>query len=184
MHPRFTTQASCASVRTTISCALRPEGNFNSTTSVHGGRDAGARFWKKNSPPAPSTKRLSAMGRLVPALAIGASATPALAMRAPGGPGNGMPPPGDCTPQQLATLQAAVDLCCHSTLSCKSFPQRGANCGDLSQLTEKWRLCGIARTAVNTTCFRGGNDGHQIAEDIAYANWATCLCRMGQNGCQ
>jgi hypothetical protein len=55
MQPRFTTQASCAASRITISCALRPDGNLSSTTSVQGGRDSGARFWKKNSPSAPST---------------------------------------------------------------------------------------------------------------------------------
>ena len=63
MHPRFTIHASCASSRITISCAERPDGNRSSTVSIHSGRDDGARFWKKNSPSAPCTYRLSAIGR-------------------------------------------------------------------------------------------------------------------------
>ncbi len=63
MQPRLTTQASWAASRTTISCALRPEGNLSSTVSTHSGRFSGARFWKKNSPSAPFTNRLRAIGR-------------------------------------------------------------------------------------------------------------------------
>src|SRR2546422_1037849 len=63
MQPRFKIQASWASSRTTISWAVRPEGKLSSTVSIHSGRDSGARFWKKNSPSAPLTKRFKAMGR-------------------------------------------------------------------------------------------------------------------------
>jgi len=42
---------------------IRPDGNASSTVSIQSGRDSGARFWKKNSPPAPLTKRLRAIGR-------------------------------------------------------------------------------------------------------------------------
>ena len=63
MQPRFTIQASWAASVTTISSALRPDGNLSSTVCIHAGRLSGARFWKKNSPSAPLTKRLSAMGR-------------------------------------------------------------------------------------------------------------------------
>ena len=63
MQPRLTTQASWAASRTTISWALRPDGNRSSTVSTHSGRFSGARFWKKNSPSAPFTNRLRAIGR-------------------------------------------------------------------------------------------------------------------------
>jgi hypothetical protein len=63
MQPRLTTQASWAASRTTTSWAVRPEGKRSSTVSTHGGRDSGARFWKKNSPSAPLTNRFSAIGR-------------------------------------------------------------------------------------------------------------------------
>ena len=63
MHPRLITHASWAASLTTISWAVRPDGKLSSTTSIHSGRDSGARFWKKKSPSAPLTKRFSAMGR-------------------------------------------------------------------------------------------------------------------------
>jgi hypothetical protein len=34
-----------AASRGTTSSAVRPEGNFSATTSIHSGRDSGARFW-------------------------------------------------------------------------------------------------------------------------------------------
>ena len=63
MHPRLMIQASWAGSRTTISSAVRPEGKLSTTVSIHSGRELGARFWKKASPSAPLTKRLSAIGR-------------------------------------------------------------------------------------------------------------------------
>jgi hypothetical protein len=123
-----------------------------------------------------------ALARVVPTLAVAAATAPAAALAAPF-PGDGMVPPGDCTPQQQATLQAAVDVLCHGTPSCRQFPLSGADCIALSQLTEKWRQCALARTAINTTCFKGGDTGHRIAEADAYRAWTFCLCRMGQNGC-
>jgi hypothetical protein len=62
MQPRFTTQARCAGSWTTTSSALRPEGKVSSTVSIQPGRFSGARFWKKASPSAPWTKRLSTIG--------------------------------------------------------------------------------------------------------------------------
>lgn len=123
------------------------------------------------------------IARVVAIMGIGASAAPAMAATVPPGPGDGMLPPGDCTPQQLATLQAAVNTYCHGTYSCKPFPKKGANCADLGKLTETWRTCALARTAVNKTCFRGGNQGHRIQEITAYENLATCECKMAVNGC-
>jgi hypothetical protein len=75
MHPRFTIHTSCAASRTTISSAVRPEGKLSSTVSIQSGRDAGARFWKKNSPSAPFTNRFNAIGRpAIPRRAPGATA--------------------------------------------------------------------------------------------------------------
>jgi hypothetical protein len=56
------THASAAAFVTTTSSAVRPEGNASSTVDTKSGNDAGARFWKKNSPSAPLGKRLSAIG--------------------------------------------------------------------------------------------------------------------------
>ena len=41
MQPRLTIHASCAASRTTISCAVRPDGKRSSTVSIHSGRDSG-----------------------------------------------------------------------------------------------------------------------------------------------
>ncbi len=49
MQPRFTIHNSCAASRTTTSLAVRPEGNFSSTVSIHSGCCSGARFWKNGS---------------------------------------------------------------------------------------------------------------------------------------
>jgi hypothetical protein len=48
-HPR-----EVGRVRGTTSSALRPDGKRIVATSSSGGRLAGARFWKKNSPAMPS----------------------------------------------------------------------------------------------------------------------------------
>ena len=53
MQPRFTTQARPAASSTTISSAVRPDGNDSVATRTQSGRFSGARFWKKKSPAAP-----------------------------------------------------------------------------------------------------------------------------------
>ena len=63
MQPRLMIQASWAASRITTSEAVRPDGNDSSTVSIQSGRDSGARFWKKNWPSEPFTKRLRAIGR-------------------------------------------------------------------------------------------------------------------------
>ena len=63
MQPRFTIQARPAASSTTISSAVRPDGNDSVTVRSHSGRLSGARFWKNASPAAPFTKRLRAIGR-------------------------------------------------------------------------------------------------------------------------
>ena len=45
MQPRFTIQASPAASSTTISSAVRPEGNASVTVRSQSGRLSGARFW-------------------------------------------------------------------------------------------------------------------------------------------
>ncbi len=63
MQPRLMIQANWAASVRTISSAVRPDGKDSATVSIQSGRESGARFWKKNSPSAPFTKRFSAMGR-------------------------------------------------------------------------------------------------------------------------
>jgi hypothetical protein len=62
-QPRFATQARPAGSSSTISSAVRPDGKVSVAVRIQSGVLSGARFWKNGSLPAPSTKRLSAMGR-------------------------------------------------------------------------------------------------------------------------
>ncbi len=61
--PRFTAQTRCAASLAQSSVALRPLGNLTVAVSIQSGAVFGTRFWKKNSPPAPSTKRFIVVGR-------------------------------------------------------------------------------------------------------------------------
>ena len=63
MQPRLTIQARPAASSTTISSAVRPDGNVSSAVRIQSGVLSGARFWKNGSFAMPSTKRLSAIGR-------------------------------------------------------------------------------------------------------------------------
>jgi hypothetical protein len=55
--PRLTARTRCAASLATSSRALRPLGKWTVAVSSHSGDPLGTRFWKKNSPPAPSTNR-------------------------------------------------------------------------------------------------------------------------------
>ncbi len=123
-----------------------------------------------------------AMAALIALLGLGV-AGPAYAGPSPSFPGNGMPIPGDCTYAQQIALQAAVNLACHPETTCKPFPVRGAPCAQLLQIRERNIECGLARSAINNTCFRGGNKVHYDKELEAYSRVFMCECRMATNGC-
>ena len=63
MQPRLATHARPAASSMTISSAVRPDGKVSVAVRIHSGRFSGARFWKNGCPAAPSTNRLSAIGR-------------------------------------------------------------------------------------------------------------------------
>jgi hypothetical protein len=115
-------------------------------------------------------------------LMLGLGASPANAAVGPGPfPGDAMVPPGDCTIGQHLLLQAAVDTECHGAPSCRQFPL--GPCPLLDQARDRFLRCALARTTINTTCFRGGNRGHRIAEEEAYNAVAVCECLLLKNGC-
>jgi transglutaminase-like putative cysteine protease len=116
-------------------------------------------------------------------LLLGLGATPAFAGPSPSFPGNGMTPPGDCTYAQHLALQAVVDTECHGAPSCRPYPVRGADCVALQAAKDRNLRCALARSAVNTTCFRGGNTTHYNEEVIAYERVTVCECRLATNGC-
>lgn len=78
--------------------------------------------------------------------------------------------PGDCTPEQHRSLQNDVDTFCKTAKSCK----KSDSLETLQQKTEIFRNCALARTKINKTCFRGGDRGHQQAEENAYKAQANC----------
>ncbi|MFP2912354.1 transglutaminase domain-containing protein, partial [Pyxidicoccus sp. 3LFB2] len=123
-----------------------------------------------------------AFAALLAMLGLGV-AGPAFAGPSPTFPGNNLPIPGDCTWAQQIELQAAVNAACHPETSCKTFPIRGASCVQLREIRERNIECGLARSAINNTCFRGGNKVHYDKELEAYTRVHTCECRMLTNGC-
>ncbi|HZI15168.1 MAG TPA: transglutaminase domain-containing protein [Myxococcus sp.] len=120
-----------------------------------------------------------ALARVVALLGVGAAPTMAAAA-----PGQGMAPPGDCTKTQWKQLQVAVGVACKSKpFSCADFPDSGANCLELRVRRDQALLCASARGAINTTCFKGGDDVHKDLEMKAAASAATCQCKLVSNKC-
>ena len=62
-HPRFTAHATCPTSATTIAFDSVPFGVDTVVVSSHSGAFFGTRFWKNESPPAPSRNRCSITGR-------------------------------------------------------------------------------------------------------------------------
>ncbi len=61
--PRLTAQTRWAASLAQSSRAERPLGKCTVVDSSQSGAPLGTRFWKKKSPPAPSTNRFSVVGR-------------------------------------------------------------------------------------------------------------------------
>jgi transglutaminase-like putative cysteine protease len=125
-----------------------------------------------------------ALGQAGPAFAslllmLGLGASPAMAQPLQPGPGDSMSPPGDCSPAQHALLQGAVDSLCHSVPGCTGI----TDCVTLAANRQANLACALARTKVNTTCFRGGNIGHREGEINAYKAVFNCECRMLKQKC-
>jgi hypothetical protein len=124
---------------------------------------------------------LGGLGELGPAaaailLALGLAATPTAASAAPPPlPGDGMVPPGDCTPAQYATLVAGVAATCKSGPSCKT-----TDCGVMAVALTRLQGCVAARDAINTTCFRGGDQAHIDERDAAQRAVDNCACRIAR----
>jgi RHS repeat-associated protein len=73
---------------------------------------------------------------------------------------------GNCTPQQHAALQAAVNAACKG----EGGPRRCEPNQSREQLQEnlrKFLACKAARDTINTICYGGGNSGHREAADNA-----------------
>lgn len=86
----------------------------------------------------------------------------------------GLPPPGDCRPQDQESLQSRVDRA-------KDEASRYGKCLPVHGPAERalryraWSELAEARTRINNICFRGGNAGHQDAADIAWEKADECF---------
>ncbi len=79
-------------------------------------------------------------------------------------------PPGDCDHGKHRRLQDDVNKFCHTERSCKATDE-------IDILFRKWetnRLCAVARTKINNSCFRGGDKNHRDQADDAYRAMARC----------
>lgn len=90
------------------------------------------------------------------------------------------PPPGDCSEDEQKRLQADVNDKCKT-----NAPGRCLTTDNLADLQTKMdgnRLCYLARTKINNTCFRGGDLGHRVAAIAARASLTRCEDLMGAFG--
>ncbi len=80
-------------------------------------------------------------------------------------------PSGDCTPEQHRALQDEVNSACKSGKRACNLQQ---DCATLLENIGKNQRCADARAAVNNTCFKGGDSGHNIALTDALTATAKC----------
>ena len=88
-------------------------------------------------------------------------------------------PPGDCTPEEHRTLQQNVKTHCKGTagLGCDPDKYPKMECSEIKKRFQNQHKCFFARREINVRCFRGGNEGHEQAEDDAGRAAAKCAKR-------
>ena len=79
-------------------------------------------------------------------------------------PGDGLPPPGDCTRDQLDSLRSEQKSACGKETSCS----KGENCAVIEEKINNRMQCMRARLDVMFICFRGGDGNHwgQIQQQL------------------
>ncbi len=95
---------------------------------------------------------------MMAAIAMGSAVVPGLSDFKPG-PGEGMEPPGDCGPGELAKLTAKVEQFCKL-----DRPKKCLSSDSMFELETKIEILGaclIARSTRETQCFRGGDRSHR-----------------------
>ncbi len=80
---------------------------------------------------------------------------------------------GDCRQSQHALLQASVGAA-KATTSALGKCKPGDCCFILKTKKAAWLSLAEARDAINKTCYRGGDPGHQTASAQAWQNVGTC----------
>lgn len=85
-------------------------------------------------------------------------------------------PPGDCTGPQHRALQNEVNRWCN-------LPSQCTDRLSTQELEDREFInfqCRVARDTINRTCFRGGDQGHQIAADNAFNAQENCGLLIAQ----
>ncbi|CAH1691906.1 Ntox16 domain-containing protein [Hyphomicrobiales bacterium] len=90
----------------------------------------------------------------------------------------GLPPPGDCGPEQYRRLNAEVNQACKSppTTRCIRTNTRAA----LLDKADSFIACAIARSRRETTCFRGGDANHKKQIEQNNNAYRNCIEMAGQ----
>ncbi len=98
-------------------------------------------------------------------------------------------PPGDCTAEDHAKLQAEVDNSCKQTKEQRENDERprcleSDSCDTLIDKKKRFKACMVARATINVKCFRGGDDGHQKALEAAAGGVNRCNERIAARQCK
>lgn len=115
------------------------------------------------------------MSAIASAIAMGSTIIPQISGVRPG-PGEGIEPPGDCGPGELAKLTAKVEQFCK-----KARPKKCTSADDLITLYQKvddLKLCLSARSVRETQCFKGGDRSHRTEIVNTKNQMNTCFERL------
>ncbi|WP_397608684.1 RHS repeat-associated core domain-containing protein [Silanimonas sp.] len=82
-------------------------------------------------------------------------------------------PPGDCTREQHRYLQNQVDIACQYSGQRRCYSSD--SCEENQRKISANSACAEARRNINSRCFRGGDPGHQEAEEIAVNALNNCI---------
>lgn len=85
----------------------------------------------------------------------------------------GLPPPGDCGPEQFRRLNAEVERACKSPTPLRCL--RTDSAAILENKADKFRFCAVARSRRETLCFRGGDKNHKTQINQVNNAYRNCV---------
>jgi hypothetical protein len=117
------------------------------------------------------------MNTMMAAIAAGSVIVPSLSDVKPG-PGEGMEPPGDCGPGELAKFTARVERYCKSERPKKCTLEDDRI--TIIQKVDALQQCLSARSQRETQCFRGGDRSHRTEIENTKNQMNTCFERLAK----
>lgn len=115
------------------------------------------------------------MSAMASAIAMGSTIIPQIAGAKPG-PGEGIEPPGDCGPGELAKLTAKVEQFCK-----QERPKKCTSADNQFIIESKifvLQQCLSARSTRETQCFKGGDRSHRTEIENTKNQMNTCFERL------